>query len=528
MVKSPIKIIDSGTAPTTANLGEGQIAFGTVDGATKLYGSDGTTVSELGGGSGQGPQGPAGEDGITPTIGENGNWFLGETDTGKPSRGEQGPKGEQGDPGPKGEQGDPGAKGDPGPQGEPGQDGAPGAAATITVGTTTTGEAGTEASVTNSGTTSAAVLNFTIPKGAKGDKGDKGDTGNTGPAGTTTFAGLTDQPTDNAALKTALDAKAAQTTVDSLTATVNGKVSSVSAGEGISITGTATEPVISATGGATYALLPDYDNWREITDEVDSNGGWVATDNGIVVVRKKSVNDQDDFGIYTYRQGSSGALFGLSSYYIRNTDSSPSHAWAIVTKGKKFSLPSKGAVNQNYYFIPFKQSTITPNEFTDTGWLEITDSSGSGLKYLTGPVAIPSGTSLKIRKYGKRVSVAGTLQFTEAINSTNEETVLNITDDNVSKYMPAGGAQSGVIWTGSGQAAESMIVYKVTGFVDTTADLHPERGRAQNDVQPLAQFDGPPGTTTKDYVKVSIAPFLNTSISIGEYFKVDFSWDTED
>ena len=46
-----------------------------------------------------GPQGPAGQDGadgtdgITPTIGENGNWFLGETDTGKPSRGETGPAG---------------------------------------------------------------------------------------------------------------------------------------------------------------------------------------------------------------------------------------------------------------------------------------------------------------------------------------------------------------------------------------------------------------------------------------------------
>lgn len=254
MVKSPIKIIDSGTAPTTENLGEGQIAFGTVDGATKLYGSDGTTVSELVGGSGQGPQGPAGEDGITPTIGDNGNWFLGETDTGKPSRGEQGPKGEQGDPGPKGEQGDPGAKGDPGPQGEPGQDGAPGAAgapgtaATITVGTTTTGEAGTQASVTNSGTTSAAVLNFTIPKGAKGDKGDKGEKGDTGAAGTTTFAGLTDQPTDNAALKTALDAKADQTAVDT-------KVSSVTAGAGVSITGSATAPVVNG-----MIAVPDYKN----------------------------------------------------------------------------------------------------------------------------------------------------------------------------------------------------------------------------------------------------------------------------
>lgn len=53
----------------------------------------------------QGPQGdpgPAGADGVTPTIGENGNWYLGETDTGKPSRGEQGLKGDTGDQGPQG------------------------------------------------------------------------------------------------------------------------------------------------------------------------------------------------------------------------------------------------------------------------------------------------------------------------------------------------------------------------------------------------------------------------------------------
>lgn len=43
------------------------------------------------------------------------------------------------------------------------------AAATVTVWSTTTGNPWTDASVTNSGTTSAAVLNFTIPKWAKGD-----------------------------------------------------------------------------------------------------------------------------------------------------------------------------------------------------------------------------------------------------------------------------------------------------------------------------------------------------------------------
>ena len=37
-----------------------------------------------------------GADGITPTIGANGNWYLGTTDTGKPSRGEKGDKGDTG------------------------------------------------------------------------------------------------------------------------------------------------------------------------------------------------------------------------------------------------------------------------------------------------------------------------------------------------------------------------------------------------------------------------------------------------
>lgn len=41
-------------------------------------------------------------------------------------------------------------------------------AATVNVGTTTTGAAGTSASVTNSGTTANAVFNFTIPQGANG------------------------------------------------------------------------------------------------------------------------------------------------------------------------------------------------------------------------------------------------------------------------------------------------------------------------------------------------------------------------
>ena len=55
-----------------------------------------------------------------------------------------------------------------------------GTAATIEIGTVTTGEAGSSASVTNVGTKSEAVFDFVIPRG---DKGEKGDTGPQGPQG---------------------------------------------------------------------------------------------------------------------------------------------------------------------------------------------------------------------------------------------------------------------------------------------------------------------------------------------------------
>jgi len=65
----------------------------------------------------------------------------------------------------KGEQGEHGA------DGKDGVDGKDGAAATVAIGTVTTGEPGTTASVTNVGTDTAAVLNITIPRGDKGTDG---------------------------------------------------------------------------------------------------------------------------------------------------------------------------------------------------------------------------------------------------------------------------------------------------------------------------------------------------------------------
>lgn len=62
-------------------------------------------------------------------------------------------------------------------------EGGGGSTVSVAVGKTTTGAAGTNASVTNSGTESALVLDFTIPKGATGAQGPKGETGETGAQG---------------------------------------------------------------------------------------------------------------------------------------------------------------------------------------------------------------------------------------------------------------------------------------------------------------------------------------------------------
>ena len=89
----------------------------------------------------------------------------------KGEKGDTGAKGDKGADGVAGAKGDTGEKGDKGDRGEKGADGV---TPTLSIGTVTTGAAGSSANVTMGGTAPSYVLNFTIPKGDKGDTGASG------------------------------------------------------------------------------------------------------------------------------------------------------------------------------------------------------------------------------------------------------------------------------------------------------------------------------------------------------------------
>jgi hypothetical protein len=85
--------------------------------------------------------------------------------------------------GPAGATGASGATGAAGPAGPAGANGSNGAAATVAVGTVTALAAGATPTVTNTGTSAAAALNFGIPSGATGPAGPAGANGSNGAAG---------------------------------------------------------------------------------------------------------------------------------------------------------------------------------------------------------------------------------------------------------------------------------------------------------------------------------------------------------
>ena len=174
-----------GITPTIGK--NGNWYLGSTDTGKPSRGADGTPGATGAPGK-DGAPGADGKDGITPTIGKNGNWYLGSTDTGKPSRGAggtpgaAGASGKDGSPGADGKDGITPAIGENGnwylgssDTGKPSR-GADGAVPDIQIGTVTTLPAGSDATASMGGTAENPLLNLGIPKGADGQGGGSGGT----------------------------------------------------------------------------------------------------------------------------------------------------------------------------------------------------------------------------------------------------------------------------------------------------------------------------------------------------------------
>ena len=185
---NPPGTVSDGKDGITPTIGKnGNWYLGSTDTGKPSRGADGTPGATGAPGK-DGAPGADGKDGITPTIGKNGNWYLGSTDTGKPSRGAAGTPGATGAPG---KDGAPGADGKDGitpaigengnwylgssDTGKPSR-GADGAVPDIQIGTVTTLPAGSDATASMGGTAENPLLNLGIPRGADGQGGGSGGT----------------------------------------------------------------------------------------------------------------------------------------------------------------------------------------------------------------------------------------------------------------------------------------------------------------------------------------------------------------
>ena len=174
-----------GITPTIGK--NGNWYLGSTDTGKPSRGADGTPGATGAPGK-DGAPGADGKDGITPTIGKNGNWYLGSTDTGKPSRGTGGTPGAAGAPGKDGAPGADGKDGITPAIGENGNwylgntdigkpsRGENGAVPDIQIGTVTTLPAGSDATASMGGTAENPLLNLGIPRGADGQGGGSGGT----------------------------------------------------------------------------------------------------------------------------------------------------------------------------------------------------------------------------------------------------------------------------------------------------------------------------------------------------------------
>ena len=169
--RGDVKVGGNDYASGKTLLTEIPVASSTILGGIKVGAN--LTIEEDGTLNAGGGSGASGENGatFTPSVSEDGiiSWTNDKGLENPTSVNIKGPKGDTGATGEKGEKGETGEQGPPGIEGPQGPAGTPGKSATIQIGSVTTLDAGSQATVTNVGTENEAIFNFGIPKGQAGE-----------------------------------------------------------------------------------------------------------------------------------------------------------------------------------------------------------------------------------------------------------------------------------------------------------------------------------------------------------------------
>lgn len=341
-----------------------------------------------------------------------------------------------------------------------GEQGDQGDAATIAVGTVTTGSPGSSATVTNVGTTSDAVFNFSIPKGDKGDTGNTGATGNgIATISKTGSSGLVDTYT-----VTYTNGQTSTFTVTNGEDGEDGNAATISVGG--TTTGTPGSSASVVNSGTSSAAILDFTIPK---GEKGDTGNTGATGNGISTIAKTSTSGLIDTYTITYTNGNSSTF--------------------NVTNGKDGEDGADGT-----------SSTITVG--TTTTGSEGTNASvtNSG----TASAAVLNFTIPRGNTGAQGTSVTGvTLQSTVGLQKTYR---MSFSDGNHFDYIVTDGAAGATTWGG------------ISGTLSNQTDLQ----NALDAKQDKIDYYGTCATKNSTQIKVVECPSF-TELKEGVSIKVKFT-----
>ena len=328
-----------------------------------------------------------------------------------------------------------------GPQGTQGNQGVAG---TIAVGSVTTGAAGSSASITNAGTSSAATLNFTIPQG------DKGDTGTSytvnGKAGSVQIYGVQNTTQPGYDLEVDLATKAGKLNT-ARNISLSGKVTGI-----VSFDGSANVTMTTALNAVTTSDITEGSRLYH-TDARSRLALSSTADSNI----SSLISYDDSTGVIKYRANTSYITEGSNLYYTNTR--ADARADVRIAASSINALSDVDTVTA----APTNGQVLT---WTGSAWTPSTVSGGSGA------VASVNGLTGAVTLNTDSVSEGATNQYyTNARWDTRlaTKTTDNLTQGSINKYFSdtlargAFGAGTGISYnSGTGTISLNATTDNVT------------------------------------------------------------------